>query len=260
MDPSLAQARSFAMHLADVARSIALRYFRTPLAVSRKADGSPVTAADLEIERELRRGLSEQFPDHGFLGEETGGARGRRYTWVLDPIDGTRSFVSGCPLFGTLLGLLDNDAPVLGLIDIPAMQERWVGDGKQTRLNDSLAHVSDCTSLRAARLYSTSLDVAAPADRARLDALCSKVSLTRYSGDCYAYGLLASGYCDLVVDFGLQPHDYLPLVAVVTGAGGSITDWDARPLSLRSDGRVVAAATPALLDDALCSLREAAPV
>jgi inositol-phosphate phosphatase/L-galactose 1-phosphate phosphatase/histidinol-phosphatase len=251
-----AEAMSFAMGLADAARPIALRYFRTDLAVTSKVDGSPVTLADQAIEAELKRRIRERFPDHGIIGEETGGTRGKRYTWIVDPIDGTRSFVSGCPLFGTLIGFLCEDEPVFGLIDIPATGERWVGDGCETSFNGGTARVSHCASLAQARLYTTSLDVAPPADRERLDRVCSKVSLTRYSGDCYAYGLLASGHCDLVIDFGLDPYDYLPLVGVVTGAGGAITDWEARPLRVQSNGQVVAAATQMLLREAIRTLEQ----
>lgn len=255
MNASAKEALSFALSLADVARSIALRYFRTSLDATRKADGSPVTVADLAIESELKQRISERFPSHGIIGEETGGARGRRYTWILDPIDGTRSFISGCPLFGTLIGLLDDGKPLFGLIDIPATAERWVGDGRHTWLNDGAARASGCASLALARLYSTSRDGFAPGDRKRLDRLRSKVAITCYDGDCYAYGLLASGHCDVVIDFGLEPFDYLPLVGVITGAGGAITDWDARPLNLDSDGRVIAAASEKLLKDALQTLK-----
>lgn len=258
MDSSATQALSFAIELADAARPIAMRYFRTPLSVTRKADGTLVTVADFKIEHELRRRIGERFPDHGIMGEETGATQGAHYTWIVDPIDGTQSFVTGCPLFGTLIGLLHDGEPVFGLIDIPATSERWLGDGDKTWFNGRSARASDCASLSEARLYSTSLDVGAPGDRARLDRLCGKVSLARYSGDCYAYGLLASGHCDLVVDFGLEPWDYLPLERVISGAGGSVTDWDARPLGVNSDGRVVAAATHDLLAEAIATLQESA--
>ena len=251
---SAEEARSFALHLADVARPIALRYFRAALAVKRKGDRSPVTVADLEIETELRRRIAKRFPDHGIIGEETGGTKGEHYTWIIDPIDGTQSFISGSPLFGLLIGLLHDEHPVLGLIDIPATEERWVSDDERTSFNGREAHASGCTSLADARLYTTSLDVPAPAQRRRLDRLCNKVPFKCYDGNCYAYGLLASGHCDLVVDFGLEPFDYMPLVAVITGAGGSITDWHGRPLSLDFDGRVVAAASRELLDEAIETL------
>jgi inositol-phosphate phosphatase / L-galactose 1-phosphate phosphatase / histidinol-phosphatase len=250
------EAMAFAMELADVARPIALKYFRTPMTVTSKSDGTPVTLADQAIEAELRRRIRERFPDHGIIGEETGGGRGERYTWIIDPIDGTRGFVSGCPLFGTMIGLLREDEAVFGLIDIPATGERWVGDGRETSFNGRKAHASDCASLAEARAYTTSIDIPAPADLERLNRVCSRVSFTRYSGDCYAYGLLASGHCDLVIDFGLDPYDYLPLVGVVTGAGGAITDWQTRSLCVQSDGRVVAAATQTLLDQAIRTLQE----
>jgi len=247
---------AFAMELADAARPIALKYFRTPVAIMSKSDGTPVTLADQAIEAELRRRIRERFPDHGIIGEETGGGRGERYTWIIDPIDGTRSFVSGCPLFGTMIGLLREDEPVLGLIDIPATGERWVGDGRETNFNGLKARASECGSLGEARLYTTSIDIPAPADLERLNRVCNRVSFTRYSGDCYAYGLLASGHCDVVIDFGLDPYDYLPLVGVVIGAGGAITDWESRPLRVESNGRVVAAATERLLREAIRTLQE----
>jgi myo-inositol-1(or 4)-monophosphatase len=250
------EAHSLARQLADVARPIALRYFRTPMTVMRKADGSPRTLADLAIEGELKRRISKRFPDHGIIGEETGGTKGEHYTWILDPIDGTQNFVSGCPLFGLLVGLLHDERPILGLIDIPATAERWVGDGEKTSFNEREAHVSGCTSLAKARLCTTSLDVPEPDQRRRLDRLCGRVPFTCFDGDCYSYGLLASGRCDLVVDFGLEPSDYMPLVAVITGAGGAITDWDGDALGLGSDGRVVAAGSRELLEQAIETLNE----
>lgn len=256
------QALAFAHHLADRARAIALHHFRTPLDIMRKGDESPVTVADYEIERMLRQVIQERYPHHGIIGEEYGRTPGES-TWVLDPIDGTASFIAGNPLFGTLIGLLNSDEPIIGLIDIPALGERWTGDGKRTlfyagngrHMATVRAAVSSCESLDRARLYSTPLNVLPADGRDAIDALNERVVVWRPSCDCYAYGLLASGHCDLVLEDDLEPHDYLPIVPVVLGAGGWMTDWKGNPLGSHSGGRVIAAATRPLLDAAIDALK-----
>lgn len=255
------QALGFAQHLADAARTVALQYFRTSLDIICEADESPVTVADCEIESLLRQLIHERYPHHGIIGEEYGHAPGvspgENYSWILDPIDGTKSFIMGNPLFGTLIGLLRRDEPVIGLIDLPATGERWIGAGKSTIFNDGTkdcpAVVSKCHSIEQTRLYiAPALGQAGQADEQYgIAALSRRVALTNPVCDCYAYGLLASGHCDLVVESGLEPFDYLPLVPVINGAGGWITDWDGNPLSLNSDGRVIAAATKPLLEAAI---------
>ena len=243
----------FANDLADAARGVANSYFRQPVTVERKADDSPVTVADRETESILRKLIRERFPDHGLFGEEHGReGEDQPYTWVLDPIDGTKSFITGVPLFGTLIALLHWNTPILGVIDMPAINERWVGvQGHRTTFNDALCETRNCEQLSQASLFTTSIDFFGSADRRRFDALSLAVSFRRFGVDCYAYGLLASGFVDLVVETELQPYDYLALVAVVEGAGGRITDWNGSPLGLNSDGRVVAAATPVLHHKAL---------
>ncbi|SEK82090.1 histidinol-phosphatase, inositol monophosphatase family [Nitrosovibrio tenuis] len=253
------QVLGFAHHLADRARPIALRYFRTPLDIMPKADESPVTVADREIENILRHVIRERYPHHGIIGEEYGSIP-RENSWVLDPIDGTASFVIGNPLFGTLIGLLRSDEPFAGLIDIPVMRERWAGDGKQhtTYYDQHTAHaamVSACRSLSRARLYHATYNASHTGESDAVDALSERVAVSRPSCDCYAYGLLASGYCDLVLEDGLEPFDYLPIVPVVLGAGGWMSDWSGNPLGLHSDGRVIAAATKTLLDATIDALR-----
>jgi histidinol phosphatase-like enzyme (inositol monophosphatase family) len=253
------QALAFAQLLADIARPIALRYFRAPLDIMYKADKSPVTPADQEIETTLRQVIHERYPHHAIIGEEYGKVRGSNYSWILDPIDGTEGFIMGNPLFGTLIGLMHEEKPVIGLIDVPAMGERWTGDGKCTRFNNGLngcaATASGCRLIEGARLYATPPPHFACSDeRKAVDTLSRQVAIARPACDCYAYGLLASGYCDLVVETGLEPYDYLPIVPIVEGAGGWITDWKGRPPSLNSDGRIIAAASKPLLDAAIDSL------
>jgi histidinol phosphatase-like enzyme (inositol monophosphatase family) len=249
---------SFFNDLADAARSIALRHFRSDIDFERKQDLSPVTIADRAIEQELRRQITTRFPDHGILGEESGLTPGDRYTWYLDPIDGTKSFISGMPLFGTLIALADetNGTIIAGMIDMPALAERWYGTARGTTFNKAPAKVSRAVHLEDAQIYTSSPDFFSPEDWARYDALSRKAMFRRFGGDCYQYGLLASGHCDLVVEASLKSFDFMALVPVIEGAGGVMSDWKGQPLTRHSDGRVIAAANRALLEQALAILRD----
>ncbi len=248
----------FAAALADGARPLSRRWFRAPsLGVDRKRDASPVTRADREVEQFLRQSISARFPDHGLFGEEQGIERAdAAVTWIIDPIDGTRSFITGWPIYGMLLAVLVDGHPVLGQIDMPALGERWIGrQNRPTLFNEMPVHTSGCRHLAEASAYTTSPDSFAPEDWASFDRVTRGARERRFGGDCYSYALLASGHIDLVIESGLQPYDYLPLVPVVAGAGGIITDWAGRTLSTQSDGRVIAAATPALHAEAMAVLR-----
>ncbi len=242
---------SFAAELADDVRPLALSYFRTPMQVAAKDDASPVTMADRLIEARLRERISARFPSHGIYGEEMGVKAGDAFTWVIDPIDGTKSFITGFPLFGTLIGLTYNQRPFCGLIDIPVMGERWMARPGLSIFAGRRSRVSDCHRVADARFYTTSPDTFAKADRECFERLSRATQLRRFGGDCYIYGLLASGHCDLVLEAGLQPYDYMALVPIVEEAGGRITDWHGAPLSAESGGHVLASATPALHDEAL---------
>jgi inositol-phosphate phosphatase / L-galactose 1-phosphate phosphatase / histidinol-phosphatase len=239
---------AFANELADAAGGIVRRYFRRGIAVDDKADMSPVTIADREAESALRGLIEKRFPDHGILGEEHGSDRAdAERVWVLDPIDGTKSFISGVPLFGTLIALVERGVPVLGVIDQPISRERWIGArGHKSTLNDLAISTRACPALQSATLFATSPDMFKGADADAFQRLKSAVKLPRFGGDCYAYGLLAAGFIDLVVEAGLKPYDYAALVPVIVGAGGSMTDWQGRPLSLASDGHVLACGDPRL--------------
>ncbi|HUX74229.1 MAG TPA: inositol monophosphatase family protein [Steroidobacteraceae bacterium] len=253
--PDFSAALSLAGQLADVARAIARRHFRTPLDVQRKADGSPVTVADRLIETEMRRMIRAAFPGHAIQGEEFPAEGGGEFTWVLDPIDGTKSYVTGFPLFGSLIALLRGGRPVLGVIEAPALNERWVGcDGLPTRFNGNAVRSSDCEWIEQATIYTTTAETFDAAERRRFDALCGRAALRRFGGDCYLYGLLASGHCELVIEARLKAHDFMALVPVVEGAGARISDWHGAPLDAGSDGRVVAAANDALWRQALAVL------
>ena len=234
---------ALAERLADAARPIALRYFRGDLAIEAKADTTPVTVADREAEAAMRALIEDACPGHGILGEEFGAVRrDAEHLWVLDPIDGTQSFVTGKPLFGTLIALAERGRPVVGVIDAPALGERWVGAaGRATTLNGTPVRTRPCGGLDRAWLYATSPHMFRGEDVAAFESLRQRTHRTLYGADCYAYGLLASGFVDVVAEAGMQPYDYCALVPVVDGAGGVITDWRGRPLTIGSDGRVLAA-------------------
>jgi histidinol phosphatase-like enzyme (inositol monophosphatase family) len=238
---------TLAERLADAAGEIARKYFRQVIEIERKGDESPVTIADREAEAAMRRLIAERFPDHGVVGEEGAAVRAEaEYVWVLDPIDGTKRFISGHVQFGALIGLLHDGAPVLGVIDMPALGERWIGAAgcpttHRDRDGTRPARARACAELGEATLFATSPHMFPGADFEAFERVRKRVKLPLYGSECYAYGLLASGYVDLVIEATMGAYDYLPLVAVVEGAGGTITDWAGRPLGLESDGRVLAA-------------------
>jgi histidinol phosphatase-like enzyme (inositol monophosphatase family) len=238
----------FAGRLADASGVVIKRHFRTRVEVERKTDETPVTIADRESETAMRRLINETHPDHGIIGEEQGAERkDAALVWVLDPIDGTRAFIAGKPIFGTLIALVRDGIPILGVIDCPALGERWIGSaGRHTTFNGEEIEVRRCGALIDAVLNTTSPDLFTGNDAASFARLSGAVAHTQYGGDCYGYGLLASGFMDLVAEADLKPHDFCALVPVVEGAGGTITDWQGGALSLSSDGRVIAAGDPAL--------------
>lgn len=237
-----------AERLADVAGEIALRYFRSGLTVEQKADESPVTQADREAEAAMRRLLAEQVPDHGIVGEEHGvEAEDAEFVWVVDPIDGTKAFITGNPLFGTLVALARHGQPILGVVNLPALGERWIGAaGRVTRHRDRSGserevRVRPCEGLEQAILRCTSPEMFAEGsdEAAAFGRLRAAARLALYGGDCFCYTQVASGWADLVVEAGLKPYDFMALLPVVQGAGGVACDWEGQPLHLGSDGRVV---------------------
>ena len=238
---------AFAGRLADAAQDVVLTYFRQDLDIDRKSDESPVTIADREAEARMRAMIAETYPTHGVVGEEQAPSdSGADYVWVLDPIDGTKRFITGNPQFGTLVGLLHHGRPVLGLIAMPAMGERWTGAAGHPTLHSDRkgtreARARACAGLEDAVLHATSPQMFEGADFAAFERVRTRAAMPLYGGDCYAYGLLASGFNDLVIEASLGVYDYLPLVAVIEGAGGTITDWQGAPLGLESHGRVLAA-------------------
>jgi len=251
----------FACQLADAAEKEILKYFRCPIDIEDKTDTSPVTQADKNSERIMRELLKERFPDHGIVGEEYGKENeNAEFVWVLDPIDGTKSFIAGVPLFGTLIALLHNGRPVIGVINQPYTQERWVGVlGKQTTLNGKKIRTRGCSGLNQAVLFSTADETMFNLeDRRRFDVLCAQTKIARFSTDCYGYGLLAAGLGDIVCEADLKLYDYAALVTVVSGAGGIMTDWSGNDLFDSADlgGHVLALGDRHLLNETLEALHK----
>ncbi len=235
-------------------------FFRMPLDPDNKADDSPVTIADRSAERAMRAVLAERLPEHGILGEEFGLERPHaRWRWVLDPLDGTRAFITGRPSFGVLVALLQDGIPRLGVIDQPITRERWIGlSGQPTRFLSAIlpgtARTRRCAGLARAELSCTAPEMLEPPYEARWRGLRSSVRRASWGGDCYAYGLLALGQLDVIAECGMKPWDWAALVAVIEGAGGRITDWQGHPLRQDGDGTVLAVGDPALLAPAVEAL------
>jgi histidinol phosphatase-like enzyme (inositol monophosphatase family) len=246
---------ALAQRLAEVAGDAIRPLFRAGVAVETKSDASPVTEADRAAEAAMRRLIEAELPRDGIIGEEYGekpSASGRQ--WVLDPIDGTISFMAGRPIFGTLIALLEDGWPVLGIIDQPIARERWVGAvGQPTHFNGQPARTRLCPELSGAVLATSSPHYFTDEDAPHFLALAAKVARRGlvYGGDCYNYGLVASGHIDLVVESGLKLHDFAALVPIVEGAGGTMCDWAGDPLNRDSKGDVIALGDPARLDDVL---------
>ena len=246
-----------AAELADAAGAAIRPHFRTRLTVDDKADLSPVTVADRGAEAAMRRLIGARFPGHGIIGEEYGRERDdAEFVWVLDPIDGTKSFISGVPLFGTLIALAQRGRPILGIIDQPISRERWVGaEGRETTHNGTPIRCRECPTIAAATVFATTPDMFKGPDAAAFARAAGAAKLVRFGADCYAYGLVALGFADLVIEASLNAYDFGPMGPIVEGAGGIVTDWRGAPLGLASDGRVVIAGDARAHSQALALLR-----
>ena len=247
-----------ALAAADVAAAVVRPFYRMGVAADLKSDESPVTIADRTAEQAMRTLLSQRFPAHGILGEEYGLERPEaRFRWVLDPVDGTRAFITGRPLFGTLVALLEEGRPVLGVLDQPISGERWLGiEGRPTVFTGGLGHVGvrPCPALDGAELSCTAPEIFDDTDMAAFRRLQRAARRTTWGGDCYAYGLVALGGIDVIAEAGLKPWDWAALVPILTGAGGSLTGWDGAALHEGCDGRVLAVGDRALLAPAIAAL------
>jgi histidinol phosphatase-like enzyme (inositol monophosphatase family) len=258
---AIVELEDFALELAHTAGGIAQAHFRQPIVVENKAATAfdPVTNADRAIERVLRTAIVARYPDHGIVAEEEGEHVGAGdYTWYIDPIDGTRAFMTGSPLWGTLIGLTRRAQPLFGLLVQPVLEEVFFGGPSGSWLinPDSRERLKSrpCTTLATAVLASTHPDMFAGAKERVYRALAERCLLNRFGGDCYNYAMLAAGHLDLVVESKLKPYDIVPLIPILEGAGCVVTDWQGRvPLA---GGDVVAAATVELHEAALELLRD----
>jgi histidinol-phosphatase len=250
---------AFVDRLATVSGETILPFFRTALAIENKKAGGfdPVTAADRAAEDAMRATIRKNFPEHGILGEEYGSEQTEaEYVWVLDPIDGTKSFITGMTAWGTLIGLMRFGEPVFGMMHQPFTRERFSGDGGAARYRgpsgDRDLHVRACASLGDAILSTTSPLLMNKADRATFTRVENTVKLSRYGGDCYAYCMLAAGLIDLVIETEIKPYDIVPLIPIITGAGGIISTWENEPA--QNGGRIVVAGDARVHDAALAIL------
>ncbi len=250
---------ALAHRLADAAGEAIRPFFRGTFATVTKDDSSPVTEADRAAETAMRDILDTERPDDEIIGEEFGTKQGSSgKTWVLDPIDGTTSFIAGRPIFGTLVAMLKDGWPVIGVLDQPIARERWSGmTGRPTEFNGKPARSRACRELSDALLATTSPHLFSDHDADHFMALAQKTDHKRliWGGDCYNYGLVASGHVDIVAETGLKLHDFAALVPIVEGAGGHICDWNGDPLHAGSadegGGHVLALGDPARTDDVL---------
>ena len=239
--------KAFIGRLATASGETILPFFRTSLSIDDKSktkDFDPVTEADRAAEAVMRRLIKANFPQHGIVGEEFGNERtDAEYVWVLDPIDGTKSFIAGFPIWGTLIALLHRGMPVYGMMHQPFIGERFSGDNGSARYRGPSGErrlaVRRCASLQEATCYTTSPLLMNEADRGAFTRVQSATRLARYGGDCYSYCMLAAGHLDLVVETELKPYDIAALIPIVTGAGGIVTNWEGKPA--QSGGRIVAA-------------------
>jgi len=249
----LEELRAFSERLAEASRGLIRESAQGAVQSQTKGDGSPVTAIDQGVEDRLREMIAEAYPDHGIVGEERGAKSAEReLVWVLDPIDGTLPFLAGIPVYGTLIALLRDRAPILGIIDMPATGERWVGcEGLPTTRNGAPVNAQPCERLSDALLSTSNPDYYGAADVPTLERLKAETRFTVYGGSCMAYAQIASGRIDVGIDVAFDPFDYLALVPVIEGAGGVISDWAGAPLTLDSGDRLIATGDARIHDQAL---------
>jgi histidinol phosphatase-like enzyme (inositol monophosphatase family) len=248
----------FMNEAADAAGKVALSYFRKTIPVDDKQDKSPVTQADREIEQTLRALITKKYPNHGIIGEEFGNERAdAEFVWCLDPIDGTKSFITGRPMFGTIIGLLHNGKPVAGIVDQAYTKERWFGiTSTMATHNGTPIRVAPPRKLAEARLYTGSINMFEGENFEGYLHLCRAAKLTQYACDCYAYGLLAMGWADAMVEQCLKLYDVAGAAPIITGAGGYIAKWDGTEIDINFEGEAVAASTKELAREAVSIIKK----
>ena len=246
---SNAELADFLLGLTEISRPIIAKWFRADAQVETKVDATPVTIADRSVETALRSAIAERFPGDDILGEEHDDQKGdgsTGYKWVIDPIDGTRAFISGKPIFGTLIGLIDGDKPVAGLCDMPMLDEVFIGVGDACHLNENAIRTSVVTDIESARIATTSPDAFSKDGLAAFAKVSKRAAVTNYGGDCHNYALLAAGHIDVVIEDSLAPHDIMGVVGVMQSAGATVTDLAGQPITLSHSNSVLAAATAEL--------------
>ncbi len=259
LENTYAEYLKFANILADISSTVLRNHFKAPLNIEQKVDSSPVTNADIEVEERVRSLIGEKFPEHGIVGEEFGNSnKDSPYQWVIDPIDGTKSFIAGYPIFTTLISLLYNGEPIIGLIDQPILYKRWAASkGQKTLYNHSLLpQLNNQKLFIQANIATTSTDYFSNEQAAKFAELRAATANSILGGDAYAYAMLASGSLDIVIDASMKPYDFCALIPIIKGVGGVITDWNGNPLTLYSDGNIVAAANDELHAQALSFLNK----
>ncbi len=237
----------------DASNSLIREYMRKPFQIEIKEDGSPATSVDQAVEDQMRAVISGAHPDHGILGEERQAfAPDREFVWVIDPIDGTLPFLAGIPVFGTLLALLHNGVPVLGIIDRPMTAERWIGGhGRPTTRNGRPVHTRSCADLAAALMSTSNPDYYDRTNAPALERLKQATRFAVYGGSCMFYAQMASGRVDICIDVAFSAWDYMALIPVVQGAGGVFTDWQGRPAGLHTGSQYIAAGDARIHEQAL---------
>ena len=239
---------SFANTLADKSSEIIMQYFRRRFSIETKEDSTPVTIADKNSEEKIRELIKQTYPSHGIVGEEYEDINlDSEFIWVIDPIDGTQSFIAGHKDFGTLIALLQNNKPILGIINCPAHQERWIGLHNQpTTLNGNVVSTSNVQKIKDGYAFTSGLYFKDDKFKKEFHKIIQQAKYYRFGGDCYMYGMLASGLIDIVIEDTLKIHDYMALIPVINGAGGIISDKNNNAITLESDGSFVATANIAL--------------
>ena len=251
----LKEYKSFCKELANVSSDIIKQYFRKKVSVETKDDSSPVTIADKKAEEAMRKAIQKHYPDHGIVGEEFGTSNEQaEYKWVLDPIDGTKSFICGAYSFGTLIALLKDGKPMIGVYNHPILNDFLLGDNNETKINGEKTYVRNCSDLKNAVLLTTDhLNIEKYQDLNKFNQLIKKVKLYRNWGDCYGYYLLSTGFSDIMIDPIMSPWDLLALVPIINGAGGTITDYNGNdPIK----GNSIIAASPGIHSEVISILNK----
>ena len=248
MSPDIEELLNFSNYLADQSEIIIKSYFRKDIKVESKSDESPVTIADKKTELKIRDLIEKKYPNHGILGEEFDSKNiNSEFLWVIDPIDGTRSFIAGHKDFGTLIALLHNNEPIIGIINCPMHEERWIGiKNRKTTFNGEIVETSKENQLSNSYVCTSGLYFDNKHFREGFNQIIKKTKYHRFGGDCYMYGMLASGLIEVVIEDTLKPHDYMALIPVIQGAGGTITDKYGNSINLTSNGSIVVSANEKL--------------